>query len=82
MKKKFAALLAAAAMLTSVPALAATPDAAAQPPCWGPQQHQNLSDKDSNDDWYCGRGYGGRSHGYGPGCGRHDGSCWNNNQNQ
>lgn len=77
MKKKFAALLAAAAMLTSVPALAATPDAA-QAPCWGPQQCQTLSDKDSNDGWYCGRGYCGRGHG--PGCGRNDGSCWNNQQ--
>ena len=74
MKKKFAALLAAAAMLTAVPALAATPEAVQN--CWEAQQCQNLSDKDNNDGWYCGRGRGWHGHG----CGRHDGSCWDNQQ--
>ena len=74
MKKKFAALLAVAAMFTAVPAMAATP-AALQGNCLDSQQCQKLSDKDNNDGWYCGRG-----HGHGPGCGRHDGSCWDNQQ--
>lgn len=80
MKKKFATLFAAASILTAVPALAATPDAI-QSDCWGYQQCQTLSDQnDSNDGWYCGRGRGhGRGWG-GPGCGRHDGSCWDNQQ--
>ena len=80
MKKKFAALLAAASILTAVPALAATPDAA--PNGWGPQQRQTLSDRDNNDGWYCGRGYCGRGHGYcgrGHGYGR-GGYCWDDQQ--
>lgn len=76
MKKKIASLLAIATIFTAVPAFAATPDVAAGQPC---QNVRYLSDNDNSDGWYCGRGYG--RHG-GPGCSRHDGSCWNNNQNQ
>ncbi|BAL84958.1 hypothetical protein SELR_pSRC101510 (plasmid) [Selenomonas ruminantium subsp. lactilytica TAM6421] len=74
MKKKIAALLSAAVMLTAVPAFAATDDANTQNPGWSMQQRLELSDKDAqnNDGWYCGRG---RGHGYG----RH-GGCWNNQQ--
>jgi len=76
MKKKIASLLAVAAMLAAVPAFAATPDVTAGQPG---QNVRNLSDNDNNDGWYCGRGHG---RGNGPACGRHDGYCWNDNQNQ
>ena len=76
MKKKIASLLAVAAMLAAVPAFAATPDVTAGQPG---QNVRNLSNNDNNDGWYCGRGHG---RGNGPACGRHDGSCWNNDQNQ
>ena len=76
MKKKIASLLAVAAMLAAVPAFAATPDVMAGQPC---QNVRNLSNNDNNDGWYCGRGHG---RGNGPACGRHDGYCWNDNQNQ
>lgn len=76
MKKKIASLLAVAAMLAAVPAFAATPDVMAGQPG---QNVRNLSNNDNNDGWYCGRGHG---RGNGPACGRHDGYCWNDNQNQ
>ena len=76
MKKKIASLLAVAAMLAAVPAFAATPDVMAGQPG---QNVRNLSNNDNNDGWYCGRGHG---RGNGPACGRHDGYCWNNDQNQ
>ena len=76
MKKKIASLLAVAAMLAAVPAFAATPDVMAGQPG---QNVRNLSNNDKNDGWYCGRGHG---RGNGPACGRHDGYCWNDNQNQ
>jgi hypothetical protein len=76
MKKKIASLLAVATMLAVVPAFAATPDVMAGQLC---QNVRHLSDNDNNDGWYCGRGHG---RGYGPGCGRHGGYCWNENQNQ
>ncbi|MBR3458497.1 MAG: hypothetical protein IKH16_10170 [Selenomonadaceae bacterium] len=79
MKKKIASLLAMATMFTAVPAFAATPAVAAGQPF---QNIRHLSDNDNNDGWYCdGSGYCYRP-GRGHGCGRHDGSCWNNNQNQ
>ena len=76
MKKKIASLLAVATMLAAVPAFAATPDVMAGQPA---QNVRNLSNNDNNDGWYCGRGHG---RGNGPACGRHDGYCWNDNQNQ
>lgn len=76
MKKKIASLLAVATMLAAVPAFAATPDVMAGQPG---QNVRNLSNNDNNDGWYCGRGHG---RGNGPACGRHDGYCWNDNQNQ
>ena len=76
MKKKIASLLAVATMLAAVPAFAATPDVMAGQPG---QNVRNLSNNDNNDGWYCGRGHG---RGNGPACGRHDGYCWNNDQNQ
>ena len=76
MKKKIASLLAVATMLAAVPAFAATPDVTAGQPG---QNARNLSNNDNNDGWYCGRGHG---RGNGPACGRHDGYCWNNDQNQ
>ena len=76
MKKKIASLLAMATMLAAVPAFAATPDVMAGQPG---QNVRNLSNNDNNDGWYCGRGHG---RGNGPACGRHDGYCWNDNQNQ
>lgn len=75
MKKKIASLLSIATLLTAVPAFAATPEVAAGQPC---QNVRHLADNDNNDGWYC----GGRHGRGGPGCGRHDGSCWNNSQNQ
>ncbi len=77
MKKKFAALLAVVTMFAAVPAYAAVP-------AQGAVQRgvfYQLSDQD-NDGWYCGRGRGGQGRGYGPGCGRHDGSCWRDGQQQ
>ena len=76
MKKKIASLLAVATMLAVVPAFAATPDVTTGQPG---QNVRNLSNNDNNDGWYCGRGHG---RGNGPACGRHDGYCWNDNQNQ
>ena len=76
MKKKIASLLAVATMLAAVPAFAATTDVMAGQPG---QNVRNLSNNDNNDGWYCGRGHG---RGNGPACGRHDGYCWNDNQNQ
>ena len=76
MKKKIASLLAVATMLAAVPAFAATPDVMSGQPG---QNVRNLSNNDNNDGWYCGRGHG---RGNGPACGRHDGYCWNDNQNQ
>ena len=70
MKKKIASLLVIAAMLTAVPAFAAAPEAAAGQPC---QDLRQLSD---SDGWYC----GGRHGRGGPCCGRHDGYCWDNQQ--
>ena len=78
MKKKIFTLLTAVAVFSAVPAFAATPSVAGGQPAFR-QDVRQLADNDNNDGWYCGRGYG--RHG-GPGCGRHDGSCWNNNQNQ
>ena len=73
MKKKIASLLAVATMLAAVPAFAATPDVMAGQPG---QNVRNLSNNDNNDGWYC----GGRHGRGGPCCGRHDGYCWDNQQ--